>query len=91
MARAHNPTPSACNSRPRYLMTAEKFEPRFPNMRYGWKMPVRRLSWSFAWWVLKRVALHGYTTHQQAATIYEALGPYKRPREEQLREQREAA
>lgn len=51
----------------------------FPSHGWGWRHPIRRLSWNLAWWLMCRVAMRGYTTHQQGRTIHDALGFY-RPR-----------
>lgn len=51
--------------------------PRLPNIEYGWRMPVKRLSWKLAWWLMRRVVLDWMTPEGQAREIYEALGAYK--------------
>ena len=50
---------------------------RFPNLIWGWRMPVKRLSWNLAWWLMTRVTMRGYTRYQQARMIHDALGAYK--------------
>jgi hypothetical protein len=52
-------------------------EPRFPNLLYAWRMPVRALSWRLAWWLMGHVTLRGYTRLGQARMISEALGAYR--------------
>lgn len=49
----------------------------FPNLHWGWRHPIRRLSWRLAWWLLCRVTLRDYTTYQQARMIHDALGAYR--------------
>ncbi len=50
-----------------------------PNLHYDWRLPVKRLSWQFAWWLMRRVVLRWMTPHGQAKMIHDALGFY-RPR-----------
>jgi hypothetical protein len=50
---------------------------RLPNMTYGWRLPVQRLAWMLAWWLMRRVVLGWMTPQGQARVIHEALGWYR--------------
>lgn len=49
----------------------------FPNYSWGWRHPIRKAAWEVAWWLMREVAMRGYTRRQQAYTIDRALGRYR--------------